>query len=207
MKKNLKIPVRKKTSKATAQTTAKKKKPRGRPTRFTPATARKIIEGLSKGTPLTIVCTHSNMPGIRTVYDWIEKIPGFSADIARARDAGWDQIALDALAIADAGDRDTITYVKNEETVEIPDKEWMMRSKLRVETRLKLLAKWDSKRYGEKVTAEISGPDGKPIKTEASHRISEDLQDAILLKTMAAAKIAANVEAPASFKGKSEEDG
>jgi hypothetical protein len=37
---------------------------------------------------------------------------------------------------------------------------------LRVETRLKLLAKWDPKRYGDKIAQEISGPDGGAIKTE-----------------------------------------
>lgn len=136
---------------------------RGRPSKFTPATARKILDGLAKGTPLTILCAPVNMPGIRTVYDWMEKDAGFSADIARAREIGFDQIALDALAIADeVTEKDTILTKFGE----IPNKEWILRSKLRVETRLKLLAKWDPKRYGEKITQEISGPDGGPVKTE-----------------------------------------
>lgn len=67
--------------------------------------------------------------------------------------------------------------------VEIPDKEWMLRSKLRVETRLKLLAKWDPKRYGEKITQEISGPDGGPVRTEGDFRPSPE--DEAVIKRIA----------------------
>jgi hypothetical protein len=35
-------------------------------------------------------------------------------------------------------------------TARAGDSEWISRSRLRVETRLKLLAKWDPKRYGDK---------------------------------------------------------
>ena len=42
----------------------------------------------------------------------------------------------------------------------------MQRSRLRVDTRKWLLSKALPKIYGDKVTAEISGPDGGPIKTE-----------------------------------------
>lgn len=120
------------------------------------------------------------MPGIRTVYDWMEKDREFSADIARAREAGFDQIALDALAIADeVTDKDTITFTKGEQEVEIPNKEWILRSKLRVETRLKLLAKWDPKRYGDKISQEISGPGGGPIQTEGDFRPSPEDEEVI----------------------------
>jgi len=159
---------------------AVKKRPRGRPSKFTPAIANKIIEGLSKGTPLTIICEPNSMPGIRTVYDWMEKDAAFSADIARAREAGFDRIALDALNIADE-----VTYKDTIETKfgEIPNKEWILRSKLRVETRLKLLAKWDPKRYGEKITQEISGPDGGPVTTAGDFRPTAE--DEVVIRRIA----------------------
>ncbi len=105
----------------------------------------KIIAGLSAGTPLTVICAEDGMPADRTVREWMETDAELSAAIAGARERGFDQIALDALAIADAATHDTIETAKGP----MPDKEWIMRSKLRVETRLKLLAKWDPKRYGE----------------------------------------------------------
>jgi hypothetical protein len=158
-------------------------KKRGRPSKFTPAIARKIIDGLSDGTPLTILCASSRMPSDDTVRNWAAENPEFSRDIARARESGFDRIALDALAIADGSDRDTIAFERAGQMVEIPDKEWILRTKLRVETRLKLLAKWDPKRYGEKITQEISGPNGGPVKTEGDFRPSAE--DEAVIKRIA----------------------
>lgn len=168
-----------------AKKSGKKQPPkkRGRPSKFTLAIAREIIAGLSAGTPLTILCASSRMPSDDTVRNWATADPAFSRDIARAREPGFDRIALDALAIADAREHDTITFEKNGQMVEIPDKEWMLRSKLRVETRLKLLAKWDPKRYGEKITQEISGPDGGPVRTEGDFRPSPE--DEAVIKRIA----------------------
>jgi hypothetical protein len=47
--------------------------------------------------------------------------------------------------------------------VEVKRSDMLGHRKLQVETRLKLLAKWDPKRYGDMVRQEISGPDGAPI--------------------------------------------
>lgn len=108
------------------------------------------------------------------------KDPAFSSDIAGARETGFDRIALDALAIADeVTDKDTIRFTRGEEEVEMPNKEWLMRSKLRVETRLKLLAKWDPKRYGDKITQEISGPDGGPIVTDGGLKVTPEDEEVI----------------------------
>lgn len=181
------------------------KQPHGRPTLYCPEVVEKIYNGLCEGTPLTIICKPDDMPGITTVWDWQKKYPEFSETIARAREVGFDAIAMDALNIADFTEHDTIEFEKNGKVIEIPDKEWILRSKLRVETRFKLLSKWDPKRYGDKVTQEISGPDGKPIQTESSHRVSEELQEQILQRTAEAASLAANVTPPASFRGENSE--
>ena len=105
-----------------------------------------VVAGLSKGTPLAVICRGDGMPDDDTIRDWSDADPDLKRAIARAREAGWDQIALDALEIADNGTADT---KKLPEGGEAPDHEWISRSKLRVDTRLKLLAKWDPKRYGE----------------------------------------------------------
>jgi hypothetical protein len=99
------------------------------------------------------------MPAYRTVKDWIDSKPHVSAAIACAREEGFDQIALDALNISDDGRRD---YLMDEEGFRV-DHDHIQRSKLRVDTRLKLLAKWDPKRYGDKVTQEVTGKDGASL--------------------------------------------
>lgn len=142
----------------------------GRPSLRTPEVERKIIEGLSKGIPLSVICSPDEMPAYRTVKDWIDADAKFSAAIAHAREEGFDTIALEAIAIADMSTGDTIETKFGP----IPDKEWIMRSKLRVETRLKLLAKWDPKRYGDRIAQEISGPGGGPIQSESTIRSTEE---------------------------------
>lgn len=131
---------------------AKKKaaKPRGRPSKFTEAIAAEICERLGKGEPLAHICRDPHMPEVRTVSGWKDEHPTFSASFARAREEGFDAIAAECLEIAN-------TQVKGEirkrtpKGIEVTTEDMLGHRKLQIETRLKLLAKWDPKRYGEKI--------------------------------------------------------
>ena len=153
-----------------AKAPAKPVKSAGRPSRFTQKIADEICARLSKGEPLAEICRDDHMPAVRTVSDWRKAREGFSADFARAREEGFDQIATDCLRIADDTDNDTL-FTENGDR---PNTEWISRSKLRIETRLKLLAKWDPKRYGDKVDINHGGQDGNPIKSETSVTVSAE---------------------------------
>ena len=131
----------------------------GRPTSFRQHIADEICARLSTGEPLAQICRDEHMPAVRTVSDWKKADEAFSAAFARAREDGFDQIAADCLDIADETSMDTLSTEHGDR----PNTEWISRSKLRIETRLKLLAKWDPKRYGEKVTQEVTGPNGGPV--------------------------------------------
>jgi hypothetical protein len=136
------------------------KRPRGRQSTFNDKDAAEIVSRLSKGEPLTIICRDDWLPCDDTVRNWADANPAFARDIARAREAGFDAIALEALAIADATEYDTKIVGAVGEEREVPNSEWISRSKLRVETRLKLLAKWDPKRYGERLEHDHLSSDG-----------------------------------------------
>ena len=97
------------------------------------------------------------MPSVATVGNWKAADEVLSSAIARAREEGFDAIALQCLEIADETSRDTVIT----DTGERANSEWISRSKLRVETRLKLLAKWDPKRYGDKL--QVGGDAQNPI--------------------------------------------
>ena len=118
---------------------------------FSQATADAICARLAEGEPLRQICRDAAMPAWRTVYDWIEAQPEFAARIAHAREAGFDAIAEECLSIADNSAQDTVWGGSAENPKEVADTEWISRSKLRVETRLKLLAKWSPKKYGDKI--------------------------------------------------------
>jgi hypothetical protein len=126
----------------------------GRPSVFSEEIFDRILVGISNGKTLTSLCEAEDMPGLRTVYDWLEEDAQLSARFARARDAGHDVIAEDCMRIADMTALDTI---ETESGKEIPNSEWIARSRLRVETRLKLLAKWNPKKYGDKIETQHTG--------------------------------------------------
>jgi hypothetical protein len=129
----------------------------GRRTTYTKDTADYICEKLSKGIPLAEICREEDMPAVRTVSAWKEAHEDFAAAFARAREDGFDQIAADCLAIADETHNDSV----DTENGPRANAEWIARSKLRVETRLKLLAKWDPKRYGERM--QLAGDPDAPL--------------------------------------------
>jgi transposase-like protein len=109
-----------------------------------------IIDALSDGIPLAETCRKLGV-GRRTVYDWREQDETFAARFARAREVGFDAIAEEALEIAEDGTNDWMERKRQDGSIEeVLNHEHVSRSKLRVETRLKLLAKWDPKRYGDK---------------------------------------------------------
>lgn len=133
----------------------------GRPSTFTQEIADEICRRLAQGEPLAQICRDDHMPAVRTVSHWKEASEAFKADFACAREEGFDQIASDCLDIADETSNDTLFTEHGDR----PNTEWISRSKLRIETRLKLLAKWDPKRYGDKITQEHTNPDGSGLFT------------------------------------------
>lgn len=134
------------------------KLPIGRPSKNTPELRQEICDRLSKGEPLAQICRDDWMPALRTVYDWMEVDAEFSAHFARARLSGFDIIAQDCITIADDGTNDYMAKLAEDgnESALAYNSEHVQRSKLRVETRLKLLAKWDPKRYGERQQVDVN---------------------------------------------------
>ena len=116
----------------------------------------KVIEGLSKGTPLTIICREPGMPTDWTIRQWADADPELANDIARARETGFDAIAVEALGIIDQEPEMALTEGGSRR-----DAGYVAWQKARVETRLKLLAKWDPKRYGDRTT--IGGDPENPL--------------------------------------------
>lgn len=120
----------------------------------TPELETAFVEGIGDGIPLRQLCRIHGV-GKSTVYVWMEEDADFAGRIAQARVKGFDAIAEEALEIADDGTND---WVKRGDKGAAYDAEHVQRSKLRVETRLKLLAKWDPKRYGDRI--DLTSSDG-----------------------------------------------
>lgn len=136
----------------------------GRPSTFSQAIVDDVCARVADGEPLAQVCREMGL-GLTTWYDWARERPEVAAAIARAREAGYDMIAMETLRIADT-QVEAIIEKSTANGIEITRQDALGHRKLQVETRLKLLAKWDPKRYGDRLA--VGGADDMPaIKTES----------------------------------------
>lgn len=135
----------------------------GRPSEFSPEIADKICERLADGESLRKICSAEDMPGKSTVFRWLadEANGTFRDQYARAREAQADALFEDCLDIADDSKGDT----REVDGKEIVDHEAIARAKLRVDTRKWMAGKLRPKVYGDKITQEMTGEGGGPVKT------------------------------------------
>jgi hypothetical protein len=141
----------------------------GQSSTYTPELAAEICARLSEGEPLRVICRDEHMPAWRTVYDWIRANPEFATRIARARELGYDAIAEEALEIADTP-KSGVRTEETEDGYKTVREDMLGHRKLQVETRLKLLAKWSPKKYGDKIDV-TSG--GDPVNMNAEERAAK----------------------------------
>ena len=120
-------------------------KPKGRPSLFTDELGAEIAERLSKGEPLAAICRDDHMPAVRTVNDWREQNEAFSA-----------LIATECLEIANTPIEGVTLVTKEDGKTEERRGDMLGHRKLQIETRLKLLAKWDPRRYGDRMTGDFN---------------------------------------------------
>ena len=137
-----------------------------------PEIRERIIAGISEGIPLAVICRENGMPCDDTVRNWADEDERFARDIARARECGFDQIAHRL--------RSTSRGI-GESTGDV------VRDKLIIDTDLKLLAKWDPKRYGDRPEIMIQNNNSnaggmielRPEQDEALQRVIHDAQDRV----------------------------
>ena len=125
----------------------------------TPEIVEEILRRVSDGEPLRQVCRSEGMPGWNAFYAWLDGDKELAWRFGRAREKGEEAIAAECLEIADNASQDMI---ETEYGLRL-NTEHVQRSKLRIETRLKLLAKWNPKKWGEKVDLNHGGQPDNPI--------------------------------------------
>lgn len=168
--------------------------PKGSGSKYTEELADTICDLVSNGVNLRAVCRMEGMPSWRTVYNWVIERPEFASRLARARELGYDALAEEALEISNTphmGQKKVFSSgaEEGEDSMTVTEEDMLGHRKLQIETRLKLLAVWDPKRYGNKV--QLGGDAENPIKIEAQVE-AEKLLDAILENTELHRQVAAN---------------
>jgi hypothetical protein len=124
-----------------------------RPSDFTQELADRICAQLSEGNSLRSVCRQESMPSATTVFNWLRTNPGFLEQYARAKEESADALADEMLDIADNTDEEAQSR------------------RVRVDTRKWIASKLKPKKYGDKIDATLSGPEGGPIQVEGRIRL------------------------------------
>ena len=145
----------------------------GRPSKYTPELADEICQRLSNGEPLRQICRDDHMPAWQKIYEWMAKDEKLSGAIAHARDLGYDAMAEECLIIADTPQLGQ-TQVMDDKGSKVTIEDMLGHRKLKIETRLKLLAKFNPKKYGDKVV--VGGAPGEPVE----HKVEISMFDSIV---------------------------
>lgn len=112
-----------------------------------------ICEALASGRSLLSICKELGI-AYMTAYDWERTVPEHAVNSARAREIGCHALADQTLEIADDARNDWIDERAGDDEGAARAKangEQVQRSRLRIDTRLRLLGKWLPKVYGDKV--------------------------------------------------------
>lgn len=123
----------------------------GRPSDYSQDVAAVICQRLTEGESLRKICADEAMPDRSTVLRWLESHEDFAAIHARARESQADYMDDLILDTANASTPESSPA----DRVKIGAYQW------RAE-RLK------PKKYGPRLTAELTGPDGGPIRVIAT---------------------------------------
>jgi hypothetical protein len=136
-----------------------------RPSDFTQEIADEICERIAT-TPrgIDFICeSDEGLPSARTVHRWLNANEAFRQSYLRARERQADLLFDQCLEIADDNSNDTKLVGAEGAEHEAANSEWISRSKLRVDTRLRMAGKLAPKKYGDAVHLKHSAPDGGPI--------------------------------------------
>ena len=141
-----------------------------------------LVSWISEGNTLKDFCRQDGMPNYRTIYDWQDEDEHFATSIAHARVIGHDSIAEECTTLADTEPLAVFDEAGNKRY----DPGSISWRKMQIETRLKLLAKWNPKKYGDATT--IRGDDEAPLVAEVSFDIFGEMLKAVALKRHAASE-------------------
>jgi hypothetical protein len=104
------------------------------------------------------------MPDKATVMRWLAQHSVFRDQYAGAREAQADYYAEEIIEISDDGTNDFMLRKNGSGEDElVENKDVLARSRLRVDTRKWLMARMAPKKYGDRITQEVTGADGSPL--------------------------------------------
>ncbi len=118
----------------------------GRPTKFNRALADEISRRLAEGEPYVKICADHHMPNFSTLWRWERNHAEFRDQTRMALQHGTHFLAHDCLRIADDPEIDA------------------RHKRVMIDTRLRLIGKWNAKSYGDKINQQVEIEPGDEIR-------------------------------------------
>ena len=145
------------------------------PINWTPELEQAIIDWIADGKTLRDFCRQPDMPSFCAVYDHEKLSESFKIRFAHAREIGEDVIGQECITIANTPQIGRIVTEKPDGSTEIKTEDMLGHRKLQIETRLKLLAKWNPRKWGERVQNEHTGEIGiKTVLVQPDAKVERD---------------------------------
>lgn len=149
---------------------------------YTDEIGEEICARLAIGRSLVSICRDDkDMPCLSTVFRWLSKVTSFSDMYARAREAQADALFEETLDISNnpvigskvtveqapsTFNADTGEEIEGPKIIKTTTYDMIEHRKLQIETRKWVAGKLRPRKYGATVVqAEISGPEGTPMRT------------------------------------------
>lgn len=128
------------------------------PAKITPEVIEEVLSRIAQGETLAALGRELGFHP----QSWADRMradEGLAIAYQRARDVGADAIAEDALRIIEE------EPARIEGRIDPGHVQWQ---RARVDTRLKLLAKWNPKKYGDKQTVDVGNKEGEALKVDSN---------------------------------------
>jgi hypothetical protein len=156
--------------------TEAKANPVGRPSDYGPELAVHICAEIAAGKSMREICRGNGVPDMATVFRWLARHAEFREQYVRAREVQADYMAEEILEIADDAQNDWMQRQGDGDKPQgwIVNGEAINRSRLRVDARKWLMAKLQPKKYGDRITQELTGGDGLPLVPVLNVTFSDD---------------------------------
>lgn len=145
---------------------SKAKRSRGRPTLYTPAVGKAVCKMLAMGMSVRKIAQRPRMPKATTIVGWsLDVDHPFFEQFARASAVKFTLMAEELVDIADEGANDWMVREEKSGRISVlVNREALERSRLRLDTRWKILAQALPK-FAPKLNIEHTGKDGGPIES------------------------------------------
>lgn len=132
-----------------------------------------ICNEILEGKALRTILKGENMPAPAIFYKWLDEDELKVKQYARACNYRAESIFDEILEIADNTSNDTITTERGD----IPNSEWIARSRLRVDSRKWIASKLNPKKYGDKTDVTSGGDKIQNIPTSIQVEINRANED------------------------------